>query len=122
MEWTKVTKQPTAENTEPSSEKDCGSIPITPIAALEAEIGLFPVDIRLDLSSRNYTTRLLSPLDTHLLLLLYPNTFLKTPDNEREDPPRSSKFTPWLNTTDAKKQYQIRLDKTLATTSQYLQP
>jgi ribonuclease HI len=102
--------------------KIAGAFRTTPIAALEAEIGLFPVDIRLDLRSRNYATRLLTLPDTHPLLPLCPNTFPKTPDNEREDPPRRSKFTPWHNTTDTKKQYQTRLDKTLATTSQYLQP
>jgi ribonuclease HI len=102
--------------------KIAGAFRTTPIAALEAEIGLLPVDIRLDLRHKNYTTRLLTLPDTHPLLPLCPNTFPKTPDNEREDPSRNSKFTPWHNTTNTKRQYVTRLDKALATTSQHLQP
>ena len=102
--------------------KIAGAFRTTPIAALEAEIGLFPVDIRLDLRRRNYATRLLSLPDTHPLLPLCPNTFPKTLDNEREDPPRQSKFTPWHTPPNNKKVYETRLDLTLATTRQHLQP
>src|ERR1700704_7181214 len=82
--------------------KIAGAFRTTPIAALEAEIGLFPVDIRLELRNKNYATRLLSLPDTHPLLPLCPNTFPKTTDNEREDPPRLSKFTPWHSTSNTK--------------------
>jgi len=72
--------------------------------------------------SRNYATRLLTLPDTHPLLPLCPNTFPKTPDNEREDPPRRSKYTPWHSLTDNKRRYETRLDKTLAATRRHLQP
>src|SRR6266852_379597 len=90
--------------------KIAGAFRTTPIAVLEAEIGPYPVDIRLDLRSRNYATRLLTLPDTHPLLPLCPNTFPKTPDNEREDPPRRSKYTPWHFLTDNKRRYETRLD------------
>jgi hypothetical protein len=47
--------------------KIAGAFRTTPIAALEAEIALYPVDIRLDLRNRNYATRLLTLPDTHPL-------------------------------------------------------
>src|SRR3978361_2479789 len=102
--------------------KIAGAFRTTPIAALEAEIGLFPIDIRLDLRTRNYAKRLLSLPDTHPLLPLCPNTFPKTLDNEREDPPRQSKHTPCPTPSHNKKQYETRLDKTLAITRLHLQP
>jgi hypothetical protein len=91
------------------------------IAAVEAEIGLFPVDIRLHLRSRNYATRLLKLPDTHPLLSLCPNTFPKTPDKEIEHPPRHSKHTPWHTQSIIKIQYETRLDRTIVTTRFHLQ-
>ena len=101
--------------------KIAGAFKTTPIAALEAELGLLPVDIRLDLRQQNYTIRLLSMPDTHPLLPLCPNTFPKTLDNERDDP-TNKRFTPWHQTNQQKPKYETRLDKTIATTNKYLQP
>ena len=100
--------------------KIAGAFRTTPIAALEAEIGLFPVDIRLELRRKNYATHLFSLPDSHSLLPLCPNIFPKTLDNERDDPPRQSKFAPWHLPPNTKRQYETRLDKTLATTRLHL--
>ena len=101
--------------------KIAGAFKTTPVAALESELGLLPVDIRLDLRQRNYTIRLLSMPDTHPLLPLWPNTFPKTLDNDRDDP-TNKRFTPWHRTNQRKPKYETRLDKTIATTNKYLQP
>ena len=73
--------------------KIAGAFKTTPIAALEAELGLPPADLRLDRIQRAFTTSLLTLPENHPLLPLCPDTFPKTLDNERQQ--SSGKFTSW---------------------------
>ena len=55
------TKDPTStlpEITKHGHEKDCGGLKTTPIAALEAELGQPPADLRLDRILHAFTARL----------------------------------------------------------------
>ena len=73
--------------------KIAGAFKTTPIAALEAELGLPPANLRLDRIQRAYATRLLTLPENHPVLELCPDTFPKTLDNERESGV-PGKFTP----------------------------
>src|SRR5437588_10303502 len=73
--------------------KIAGAFKTTPIAALEAELGLPPADLRLDRIQRAFNARLFTLPEKHPLLPLCPDNFPKTLDNEREPTPET--FTPW---------------------------
>ena len=73
--------------------KIAGAFKTTSIAALEAELGLPPADLRLDRIQRAYASRHLALPENHPVLELFPDTFPKTLDNERESGV-PGKFTP----------------------------
>ena len=101
--------------------KIAGAFKTTPIAALEAELGLPPADLRLDRIQRAYATRLLTLPENHPVLELCPDTFPKTLDNERESGV-PGKFTPWHETNPFKPKYESRLTCILSYTNTTIQP
>jgi hypothetical protein len=56
----------------------------TPVAALEAELGLPPADIRLEYKQQTYVARLFTLPDNHPILQLCQDRFPKTLDREHE--------------------------------------
>ncbi len=102
--------------------KIVGAFRTTPTAALEAELGLLPADLRLDYQQRRYATRLLTIPDEHPLLDLCPNSFPKTQENDRDDPLPPTKLTPWWDTQTTNPRYTTRLDRTLASINKYIEP
>ena len=101
--------------------KIAGAFKTTPIAALEAELGLPPADLRLDRIQRAYATRLLTLPENHPVLELCPDTFPKTLDNERESGV-PGKFTPWHETNAFKPKYESRLTGILSYNNTTIQP
>ena len=101
--------------------KIAGAFKTTPIAALEAELGLPPADLRLDRMQRGYATRLLTLPESHPVLTLCPDTFPKTLDNERENgiPPT---YTPWHKQNPLKPRYESRLTRILSQLNNIIQP
>ena len=101
--------------------KIAGAFKTTPIAALEAELGLPPADLRLDRIQRGYATRLLTLPDKHPVLQLCPESFPKTLDNERETGITKS-HTPWHEQNPYKPKYESRLTRILSLLNPNLQP
>ena len=101
--------------------KIAGVFKRTPIAALEAELGLPPADLRLDRIQRAYTTRLLTLPEDYPVLELCPVTFPKTLDNERASGV-PGKYTPWNEINPFKPRYESRLTQILSYTNTILQP
>ena len=101
--------------------KIAGAFKTTPIAALEAELGLPPADLRLDRIQCAYATRLLTLPENHPVLELCPDIFPKTLDNEPECGV-TGKFTPWHETNPFKPEYESRLTRILSYTNTTLQP
>ena len=102
--------------------KIAGAFRTTPIAALEAELGLLPTDLRLDYQQRRYATRILTIPNEHPLLELCPNSFPKTQENDRDDPHPSTKLTSWWDTQTTNPRYTTRLDRILASINEYIEP
>jgi len=100
--------------------KIAGAFKTTPIAALEAELGLPPADLRLDRIQRAFTARLFTLPENHPLLPLCPDTFPKTLDNERQPPPGT--FTPWYDQKPTKPHYESRLIRNLSLMNGNIQP
>ena len=92
--------------------KIAGAFKTTPIAALEAELGLPPTDLRLDRIQRAFTARLFTLLENHPLLPMCHDNFPKTLDKEREPPPGT--FTPWHDQETTKPRYETRLVRNLS--------
>ena len=101
--------------------KIAGAFKTTPIAALKAELGLPPADLRLDRIQRAYATRLLTLPQNHPVLDLCLDTFPKTLDNERENGV-PGKYTPWHKVNPFKPRYESPLTHTLSHTNTNLQP
>jgi ribonuclease HI len=101
--------------------KIAGAFKTTPVAALEAELGLPPADLRLDRAQRGYATRLLTLPEQHPILGLCPDTFPKTLDNEREDYPPGN-FTHWYERNPFKPKYESRLTRILSLLNNKIQP
>ena len=101
--------------------KIAGAFKTTPIAALKAELGLPPADLRLHKIQRAYATRLLTLPDNHPVLELCPDTFPKTLENEREKEV-PGKYTPWHEINPFKPKYESRLARILSHTNTILQP
>ena len=101
--------------------KIAGALKTTSIAALEAELGLPPADLRLDRIQQAYATRLLTLPENHPVLELCPDTFPKTLDNERENGV-PGKYTPWYEINPFKPRYESRLKRILSYTNTILQP
>ena len=93
----------------------------TPIAALEAELGLPPADLRLDRIQRAYVTRLLTLPQNQPVLDLCPDPFPKTLDIEWENGV-PGKYTPWHKVNPFKPKYESCLTRILAHTNTSLQP
>jgi hypothetical protein len=89
------------------------------IAALEAELGLPPADLRLDKAQRAYATRLFTLPPNHPVLQICPDTFPKTLDNEKEHP---TKFNHWYEQDAFKPKYESRLTKILSHINNIIQP
>src|SRR5437588_10232786 len=87
--------------------KIAGAFKTTPIAALEAELGLPPADLGLDRIQCAFTARLFTLPENHTLLPLCPDNFPKIRDNEREPPPGT--FIPWHDQKPTKPCYESRL-------------
>jgi ribonuclease HI len=101
--------------------KIAGAFKTTPIAALEAELGLPPTDLRFDRMRRNYAIRLFTLPPNHPILELCPDTFPNTLENERENP-TSERYTPWHERNPHKPQYQSRLTNILSSINKHIQP
>jgi hypothetical protein len=101
--------------------KIAGAFRTTPVAALEAELGLLPADIRLEYKQQSYVARLLTLPDNHPVLQLCPNTFPKTLDREQaEETPAN--LTPWHMQNPLKPRYESRLTKALSSVNVIIQP
>jgi hypothetical protein len=101
--------------------KIAGAFRTTPVAALEAELGLPPADIRLEYKQQSDAARLVTQPDNHPILQLCPNTFPKRLDREREvDVPPN--LTPWHTQYLWKPRYESRLTKVLSTVNEVIQP
>ena len=101
--------------------KIAGAFKTTPIAALEAELGLPPADLRLDRIQHAYATRLLTLPENHPVLELCPDSFRKTLDNEQESGV-PGKFTPWHETNAFKPKYESHLTRILSYNNTTIQP
>src|SRR5205807_3956423 len=101
-------------------KKIAGAFKTTPIAALEAELGLPPANLRLNRIQRAFTARLFTLPENHPLLPLCPDTFPKTLDNERQPPPGT--FTPWYDQKPDKPRYESRLIRNLSLMNGNIQP
>ena len=101
--------------------KIAGAFRTTPIAALEAELGLPPADLRLDRIQKGYATRLLTLPESHPVLQLCPDTFPKTLDNERETNITTT-HTPWYERNPFKPRYESRLTRILSLLNDHIQP
>jgi hypothetical protein len=101
--------------------KIAGAFRTMPVAALEAELGIPPADIRLDYKQQSYAARHLTLPDNHPILQLCPDTFPKRLDREREgDAPPN--FTPWHAQHSCKPRDQSRLTKILSRVNDIMQP
>ena len=117
----KTHSQPLQRLQNEAMRKIAGALKTTPIAALEAELGLPPADLRLDRIQRAYATRLFTLPENHPVLELCPDTFPKTRDNERESGV-PGKFTPWYEIKPSKPRYKSRLTQILSYTNTIHQP
>jgi hypothetical protein len=93
--------------------KIAGAFRTTPGAALEAELGLPPADIRLEYKQQSKLACLLTLPDNDPILQLCPTTFPKTLDMEQEDkePPN---LTRWYTQHPPKPCYESRLTEALS--------
>ena len=117
----KIQSQPLQRLQNQAMRKIAGAFKTTPIAALEAELGLPPADLRLDRIQRAYATHLLTLPENHPVLELSPDTFPKTLNNERENGVPGI-HTPWHEVNPFKHQYESRLTRILSYTNTILQP
>lgn len=99
--------------------KIAGVFQAPPITSLKAETALLPTNIRLDLVQRKYARQLLSILNQHPIIQVYPESRPTTSDANQVEP--TVKRT-WESRTQSLQQCHIRRRRILATKKQWIQP
>lgn len=95
--------------------KKTGVFRTTPIAALETELAILPVNIRLDQTQRMYAMRTISMPATHPIRKLLPETFPGAEDQEEDN---ENRHTHWYQKNN---KHGNRLDRNLSTINKWIQ-